>query len=71
MRINKEQLENLARLPDDQLWAEIVKVGRAHGFSLPEKTPSHSDLERLRGAVTGAKLNLSEAMRVLNSYKKG
>ena len=71
MRINKEQLENLAKLPDDKLWAEIVKVGRAHGFSLPEATPPHSDLERLRGAVTGAKLNLGDAMRVLNSYKKG
>ena len=71
MRINKDELERLARLPDDQLWAEIVRVGRAHGFSLPESTPPHSELEKLRSAVTGAKLNLGEAMRVLSNYKKG
>ncbi len=71
MRINKEELERLAKLPDNELWAEIVRAGRAHGFNLPTQTPSHSDLEKLRGAVTGARLNLGEAIRVLNNYKKG
>ena len=71
MRINKDALNQLALLPDEKLWQEVVRMAQSHGFTLPTKTPPHEELEKLRGAVTGAKLNLGEAMRLLNNYKKG
>ena len=71
MKINKEQLEAMAALPDDVLWAEIVAIAAGYGVTLPRETPRHNDLEKLRGAVTGSKLNMSDALRVLNSYRRG
>ena len=70
MRINKEDLARLSALPDDQLWAEVQKVGKAHGFNLPQKQPSHQDMERLRGIVNGSRINMSEAIRILNEYRR-
>lgn len=70
MRVNKEKLEKLAALPDNELWAEIVKVGEAHGFKLPKNAPPHAELQRLRETVTGSRLELGEAMRILNGYKR-
>jgi hypothetical protein len=43
----------------------------SYGFKLPEKTPAHSELEKLRSAVNGTKLNLSDALKLLNNYRKG
>ncbi len=71
MRIDKAQLEAIAALPDDKLWATVVSMAKGYGFALPEKTPPHEELEKLRGAVNADKINVSDAMRVLNSYRKG
>ncbi|MBQ8528522.1 MAG: hypothetical protein IJ459_02165 [Clostridia bacterium] len=71
MKINKEQIEAMVALPDDALWREIVKIAAGYGIALPEATPSHGDLEKLRGAVSGSRLNMSDALRVLNNYRRG
>ena len=70
MRIDKEKLAALAALPDDKLWAEVVRIADSFGYTLPKETPSHADLEKLRGAATSEKINISEAMRLANQYKK-
>ncbi len=72
MRLNKEKLASLAALPDDELWGEILKLAGGYGITLPKTPPSHTDMEKIRNAVGGgAKINLSEAMKVLNNYKRG
>ena len=72
MKVNKEKLASLVAMPDDELWCEIVKIAASHGFKLPEKTPSHEEMEKMRSAVKGgAKLNLTEAIRVIDRYRKG
>ncbi len=71
MRINSEKLSELAALPDDRLWAEIVRMGKNFGYSIPERTPPHSDMERIRSAITGSKINLGDAMQLLRMYGKG
>lgn len=71
MKLNKEELERIAALNDDELWRTVVTMASSYGFKLPEKTPEHCELDRLRSAVNGSKLNLTEAIRLLNSYKKG
>lgn len=71
MRFNKEELARIASLSDEELWKTVVAMGAKYGFKLPEQTPPHAELERLRGAVNGSKLNLSEAVKVLNTYRKG
>ena len=70
MKFNKEQLDALIALPDDKLWGEIVIMARGYGFTLPEKTPDHAELEKLRDTVRGSKINATEALRLLNNYRK-
>ena len=70
MKVNKEQLENLASKSDIELWHEIQEIAARHGFTLPEKMPSHSSMEKLRGAMLSMeKISLSDATRFINSYK--
>lgn len=71
MKINKEKLEALAALPDDMLWAEIVKAASAYGFAMPKETPPHEKLEALRDSVRGQRINTAEALKILNNYRKG
>ena len=70
MRFDRAKLEALAALPDDQLWAEIVRIADGFGYSLPKQTPAHTDLEKMREAARAEKINVSEALRVVNQYKK-
>ena len=70
MTFNKEKLEALAALPDDQLWAEVTKIADGFGYALPKTPPPHSELEKMRNAVKGDKINLTEAMRVVNRLKR-
>ena len=70
MTFNKEKLEALAALPDDQLWAEVTKIADSFGYTLPNTPPPHSELEKMRNAVKGDKINLTEAMRVVNRLKR-
>lgn len=71
MRINKEELARIAALSDEELWRTVVTMASSYGFKLPEKTPEHSELEKLRATLNGSKLNVSEAVRLLNNYKRG
>lgn len=70
MRFDREKLEALAALPDDKLWAEVVRIADSYGYSLPTETPSHADLEKMRGAVRSERINVSEALRIVNQYKR-
>ena len=70
MRFDREKLEALASLPDDKLWAEVVGIAERYGYSLPKETPSHTDLEKMRTAARAEKINVSEALRLVNQYKK-
>ena len=70
MRFDKEKLEALASMPDDKLWAEIVKIADSFGYSLPKQAPPHSDLEKMRCAVRSEKLNVADALKLVNKYKR-
>ena len=62
MRFDKEKLEALIALPDDELWRTVVTIGKTHGFTLPEKAPPHDEIEKLRKiAKDGSKMNVSVA----------
>lgn len=72
MKIDKEKLDALIAMPDDKLWAEIRSIALSHGIKLPEKTPAHSEMEKMRAAAnSGARLNLAQAVRLINDYRKG
>ena len=70
MRFDKNQLQALAALPDDELWREVVKIASSFGYSLPEQTPSHNDLQKMRDAISGQKISITDAAKLLNQYKK-
>lgn len=70
MKLDRNKLNEMVNLPDDELWKKVVEIGKGHGFILPEKTPEHSELEKLRSiARDGAKMNLASAMRLLAKYR--
>ncbi|MBO5907763.1 MAG: hypothetical protein J6Q85_06410 [Clostridia bacterium] len=71
MRINKQQLEKLVALPDEELWKQIVAFGKGYGVTMPEKAPSHDELTKLRGIISGGKISLTDAAKILNQYRKG
>ena len=71
MRFDKAKLEALTAMPDDKLWAEIVKIADGFGYSLPKQTPPHDELEKMREAARCQKINVSEALKLVNKYKKG
>ncbi len=70
MRVNKEQLNALLALPDEQLWAEVVKLGSSYGFTLPKNPPPKDQMAKLRATVNTDKIKMSEAVRLLNELKK-
>lgn len=71
MRFDKQKLAALAALPDAELWAQIVQLGKEHGISIPPTPPPHAELERLRGVIGDPdKMRMSDAIRVVNDYKK-
>ena len=71
MKIDKEKLDRLVGMSDSELWGEIRKIAKGHGFTLPEKTPDSAEMSKIRGAISGgAKLKLGEAVRILNEYKR-
>jgi hypothetical protein len=71
MRFDKSRLEALAALPDDELWCQVQNIAKGYGLNLPSTQPSHAELERLRGIATGGKISMSEAMMLINKYKRG
>lgn len=70
MKFDKDKLNELVSLSDDELWKTVVEIGKTHGFVLPNKTPEHSELEKLRSiARDGSKINVALAMKMLSKYK--
>lgn len=70
MRFDREKLEALASMPDEKLWAEVVRIADSFGYSLPRETPPHSELEKMRSAARAEKINVAEALRLVNQYKR-
>ncbi len=72
MKINTERLSKFAELDDASLWSAMLGVAEAHGQKINAPMPSHSDMDRIRRILRGEeKIGMTEAMRILNSYKKG
>ena len=70
MKINREELKEYAKHSDEVLWNEMRGIEAKYGYSLPEKTPPHNDMERVRQIMLGnEKISMSEGMEILNSYK--
>ena len=71
MKINKEALKALSEKNDKELWLEIQRIAGEHGYKLPTEAPKHEDMERIRGAMSGAeKISLGDAARILQNFKK-
>ena len=71
MKIDQTKLAAIAAMPDEAMWREIVNAGKKHGFTLPERTPPHEELEKIRAAISGGRMNLTGAIRILDKYRKG
>ncbi len=71
MKFDKSKLDELVKMSDKELWDQIVTIGASYGFRMPKDPPPHEQMEALRSTVTADKKpNVSEALRILNSYRK-
>lgn len=71
MKVNKEQMKKLAEKSDADLWNEIQKIAKSHGYNLDGKSPRPEDMEKIRNALLGVeKISMQEAVRIMNNYKK-
>ncbi len=72
MKFDKGKLKELCAMDDTSLWCEVRKIAASYGLKLPEATPAHSEMERMRAAVNGGeKINFPEAMKIINEYRRG
>lgn len=72
MKINTEKLSKFAELDDASLWSAMLGMAEAHGHKLNAPMPPHEDMNRIRRILRGEeKIGMAEAIKVLNSYKKG
>ena len=70
LKIDKEKLERMLSMTDDELWSEIRAICERVKINVPTQTPPHEKLEQLRGIARGGKISFSEAMRMLADYKR-
>ena len=71
MKPDRELIEKLKDADDAALWATVRGIALEKGFRLPEATPPHETMERLRGTLSGnGTLSLGEAARVIAQYRK-
>ena len=71
MKLDRETIRKLTTADDASLWRTVREIAGEKGFRLPEATPPHETMERLRGTLSGnGTLSLGEAVRVIAEYKK-
>ena len=71
MKIDKNTIEMLSSMTDDNLWRVICALGSASGIDLSKTKVSHDDLCRLReamGQMTEA--DVGKAAELINSFKQ-
>ena len=72
MQFNPVMLHALLQKNDAELWATIRALAEKNGMKLSDATPSKSEMEKLRGVLSGAeKMDPREAKRLLDNMKKG
>ena len=70
MKVNKEQLKNLAEKSDKELWKNIQQMAKSKGYNLPDTVPSHEDIEKIRRAMLGfEKISLKDAGKIMKNFK--
>ena len=71
MKVDKDKLNALLAMSDSDLWREVRAIAKGHGFTLPENAPPPSEMQKLRGAVSGGStLNLAHAIKIINDYRR-
>ena len=71
MKISQEKMEMLSKMNDSELWEQIRIIAKGYGINLPDKTPTHQEIEKVRGLINGtSKVSLADAYKIINQYKK-
>ena len=72
MQYQPEILAALLSQSDEKLWRAIKTIASTNGIRLPQEAPPKEQMQRLRAALGGGvNLNLDEAARIVERYKKG
>ena len=70
MKINKEMLRELSRLPDKELWQVITEKAAKFGYSLPKEAPSAENMAKIRAVMNDAdKVSTSDILKLMSTLK--
>ena len=71
MNFDQNTLNALLALDDRTLWQTVRGIAAQKNLALPEGPMSASDMQRLRGVLSGAsQMDASDAARILSEYGK-
>lgn len=70
MKLNQDIISRLQGLDDEALWREIRRMAEGYGLKLPDKTPTKDELKRVREALSIGEISATDAMRLVNEYKR-
>ncbi len=70
MKLDKEKVNSIVSLPDEEMWRQISELARSYGFELPKKTPPHGELEKIRALASSNRVSLADAMKLMNTLKR-
>lgn len=71
MKYDNEKIKRLSAMSDAALWQEIRTMLSGYGIRLPDKMPSHEDMQQLRKAFTlGEGISPMEGARLISEYKR-
>jgi hypothetical protein len=72
MKLDKNKLDELKRLNDEELWIQIRAVAKENGITLPDRNPSEGELKQLRELLfVQDRINPLTAMKMINKFKRG
>ena len=72
MKLDKNKLEELKNLSNEELWLRIRAIAKDNGINLPDRNPSESEFNQLRELLFAAdKINPLSAMKMINNFKRG
>ena len=72
MKLDKDKIEALSKMIDDELFVFVRKTAAKNGISMPDRKPTESEMASLRELLSNAeKINTVAALKLINKYKRG
>ena len=71
MKPDREKMRMLSELDDRTLWLTLCALAKEKGYDLNVSMPNEEDMAKIKRMLRGEeRVGMSEAMRLINNFKK-